>query len=69
MPAVVMQVHAAEGKKVDAGQLLVTLESMKMQMEFRSPCSGKLDQVAVQPGQKVEKDSLMVVLESVTQQN
>ena len=63
MPGVVLKVHAAEGQEVEAGQLLVTLESMKMQMEFRSPCTGKVNRVAVQPGQKVEKDSLMVVMD------
>lgn len=63
MPGVVLKVHTAEGEKVETGQLLITLESMKMQMEFRSPHAGIINQVAVQPGQKVEKDSLMVVLE------
>ncbi|MDX9864801.1 MAG: biotin/lipoyl-containing protein [Anaerolineaceae bacterium] len=62
MPGVVLHVHAAEGERVNEGQLLVTLESMKMQMEFRAPFEGEVAQVAVQPGQKVEKAALMVVL-------
>lgn len=63
MPGVVLKVHAADDETVSVGQLLVTLESMKMQMEFRSPFEGKVTQVAVQPGQKVEKDTLLVSLE------
>ena len=63
MPGVVLKVHATDGEIVSVGQLLVTLESMKMQMEFRSPFEGKVTQVAVQPDQKVEKDTLLVSLE------
>ena len=65
MPGVVLHVHAAEGEQVSEGQLLVTLESMKMQMEFRAPFQGEVVEVAVQPGQKVEKAALMVVLQRV----
>jgi biotin carboxyl carrier protein len=63
MPGVVLHVHTAEGERVSEGQLLVTLESMKMQMEFRAPFEGDVVEVAVQPGQKVEKAALMVVLQ------
>ena len=63
MPGVVIHTHAAVGDRVESGQLLVTLESMKMQMEFRAPFAGQVMQVAVQPGQKVEKGALLVRLE------
>jgi biotin carboxyl carrier protein len=63
MPGVVVNVHAAVGDRVESGQLLVTLESMKMQMEFRAPFAGQVAQAAVQPGQKVEKGALLVRLE------
>lgn len=62
MPGVVVNVHAAAGDRVESGQLLVTLESMKMQMEFRAPFAGQVVQTAVQPGQKVEKGALLVQL-------
>jgi biotin carboxyl carrier protein len=66
MPGVVLHVHVTDGERVSAGQLLLTLESMKMQMEFRSPREGKVTRVAAQAGQKVEKETLLVTLENET---
>ena len=63
MPGVVLHVHAGEGERGSEGQLLVTLESMKMQMQFRAPFEGEVTGLPVQPGQKVEKAALMVVLQ------
>lgn len=63
MPGVVLKVHVQQDELVDAGQLLVTLESMKMQMEFRAPFAGKVAQVMAKAGQKVEKNAALVLLD------
>ena len=60
MPARVVSVCVKEGESVEKGQVLVVLESMKMQMDFRSPTTGKVVKLHVQPGTRVEKDALMV---------
>jgi acetyl/propionyl-CoA carboxylase alpha subunit len=49
-----------EGDPVEKGQVLVVLESMKMQMEFRAPASGKVVRLMVQTGMHVEKGALLV---------
>lgn len=60
MPARVVDICVQEGDEVEKGQVLVVLESMKMQMDFRSPAAGKVTKLHVQPGVRVEKDALMV---------
>ena len=60
MPSMIVAVRVAEGDAVEKGQVLGVLESMKMQMEFRAPFSGKVAQLAVQPGTHVEKGALLV---------
>jgi biotin carboxyl carrier protein len=65
MPGLVVNVLAVEGQQVASGEVLVVLESMKMQMEFRAPFAGRVDKVAVKNNQQVEKGSLLVrVLEN-----
>ncbi len=60
MPALIVAVRVNEGDQVEIGQVLVVLESMKMQMEFKAPFAGKVVNLAVQPGRHVEKGALLV---------
>jgi biotin carboxyl carrier protein len=60
MPALIVAVRVKEGDLVEKGQVLVVLESMKMQMEFRAPAAGKVVRLMVQPGMHVEKGALLV---------
>jgi biotin carboxyl carrier protein len=55
MPGMVVALPVAEGELVTKGQVLVILESMKMQNELRSPRDGKLNRVRVKPGDRVEQ--------------
>jgi biotin carboxyl carrier protein len=63
MHGLVVDVPVHEGEMVEKGQTLVVLESMKMQMQLRSPRPGKLSKVTVQPGSQVEKGALLVQFE------
>ena len=63
MHGLVVDVPVHEGDSVEKGQTLVVLESMKMQMQLRSPRPGKLSKVTVQPGSQVEKGALLVQFE------
>ena len=62
MPGLVVQVLVQEGEQVSRGQVLAVLESMKMQMEMRSPRDGYVLKVAVQARSCVEKGSLLLKL-------
>jgi biotin carboxyl carrier protein len=63
MHGLVVDVPVQERDMVEKGQTLVVLESMKMQMQLRSPRAGKVTKVAVQPGSQVEKGALLVQFE------
>lgn len=60
MPGMVVNVLVQEGQKVDSGDPLVVLESMKMQMQLRSPFSGQISKIAVQNRAQVEKGAFLV---------
>lgn len=60
MPGMVVDVLVKEGQRVDSGEPLVVLESMKMQMQLRSPFSGQVSRVVVDPRAQVEKGALLV---------
>ena len=62
IPGVVMDLKAAEGDQVDANQVLVVLESMKMLMEFRAPFAGVVEKIYIAQGQNVEKGDEMIRL-------
>lgn len=60
MPGMVVDVLVKEGQRVDSGEPLVILESMKMQMQLRSPFTGQVSKVAVSNKAQVEKGMLLV---------
>lgn len=63
MHGLVVAVRVHEGDKVEAGDVLLMLESMKMQMQLRSKVAGKIYKVMVQPGSQVEKGAVLVQFE------
>lgn len=62
MPGLVVAVPVSEGQRVNKGQVLVILESMKMQNELKSPREGIVSAVKVQAGQSVEQNQVMVIV-------
>jgi pyruvate carboxylase subunit B len=60
MPGVVIKALVAEGERVEKGQAVVVMESMKMQMELRAPAAGLVEKVAVLPNTQVDKGALLV---------
>jgi biotin carboxyl carrier protein len=63
MPGLIVTVHVNEGQIIDKGDVLVILESMKMQNELKSPRPGKINRVRVKPGDSVEqRDTLLSVV-------
>jgi biotin carboxyl carrier protein len=62
-PGRVDEVHVSEGEAVDAGTDLITLESMKMLNEVKSPVAGTVATVHVAPDASVEEDDVLVDIE------
>ncbi|MBG6522695.1 urea carboxylase [Pseudomonas aeruginosa] len=57
------QVSVAEGTRVDAGDVLVILESMKMEIPLTAPVAGVVKEVRAQPGSPVRAGQRVVVIE------
>ncbi len=55
MPGLVVQIPVSEGQKIEKGQVLVILESMKMQNELKSPRGGTIHRIRVKQGESVEQ--------------
>ncbi len=55
MPGLVVAIPVSEGQAVEKGQVLVILESMKMQNELKAPKAGTVTRIRVKPGESVEQ--------------
>ena len=62
MPGLVVNVPVSEGEQVVKGQILLILESMKMQNELRAPRSGQVGRVRVKAGENVEQRQVLLSL-------
>jgi acetyl-CoA carboxylase biotin carboxyl carrier protein len=58
----VWKVEVAAGQRVAAGEVLVILESMKMEMPVEAPDAGTVKEIRCQPGQPVNEGDVLVVL-------
>ena len=62
MPGTVLQVRVQNGESVSAGDLLVILESMKMELAITAPVDGVVSGVTLTPGDRVELGQQLVVI-------
>ena len=60
----VWKIEVVEGQRVEAGQSLVILESMKMEMPLEAPTSGTVGKIHVKEGQAVAEGDLLLTLEA-----
>jgi len=65
MPGKVIELRIAEGDAVQAGQVLLIMEAMKMEHTVTAPHDGTIAQVTVSAGDQVDADALLVVVEEV----
>jgi biotin carboxyl carrier protein len=63
MPGLVVAVPVEEGQEVEKGDVLVILESMKMQNELRSPRAGIVTRVRAQEGETVDQKETLLSVE------
>jgi acetyl-CoA carboxylase biotin carboxyl carrier protein len=63
MTGVVLDVVVGLGAQVQAGDELVIVESMKMEIPVESPAPGCVAEVLVEPQQRVEEGDLLLRLE------
>jgi len=63
MPGTIATVHVAEGQAVAKGDVLLTIEAMKMETSVRAERDAKVARVVTRPGEQVDAKDLLVVLE------
>ena len=64
MPGQVAEVLVAEGDTVTAGQTLLILEAMKMQIRVNAPEAGQVRRLLVSKGALVERGQLLAEIET-----
>ena len=62
MPGNIFKVECSVGQSVNAGDVLVVLEAMKMEIEVSAPVAGIVKAVAASVGTAVNTDDLLVTL-------
>ncbi len=62
MPGSILDVHVKSGDTVAEGQVVVTLEAMKMEIEVKAENAGVVSAVNVKKGDMVESGSVLVTL-------
>ena len=55
MPGLIVALPVREGQQVEKGDVLVILESMKMQNELKAPRAGTVGRIRVKTGESVEQ--------------
>jgi glutaconyl-CoA decarboxylase len=63
MPGVILSIKVKPGQEVQRGEVLLTLEAMKMENEILAPRAGRVTQIFVQTGQSVNPQDPLVELE------
>jgi acetyl-CoA carboxylase biotin carboxyl carrier protein len=59
----VFKVETAQGSQVAEGEVLVILESMKMEMPVEAPVAGTVSAIRVEEGESVDEGQVLVVLD------
>jgi len=64
MPGVVQSLSVKVGDRVTAGQTVLVLEAMKMQVQIGAPAAGRVQSFSVQPGNQVTTGQVLAHLEA-----
>jgi acetyl-CoA carboxylase biotin carboxyl carrier protein len=59
----IFKIETELGAQVSEGDVLVIIESMKMEMPVEAPASGKVAEIKVAEGQSVEEGDCLIILD------
>ena len=59
----VWKIEAAVGAEIEEEDVILILESMKMEIPVEAPCAGRLSEVRVQEGDSIEEGAILAVID------
>lgn len=59
----VWKIERAVGDQLQEEDVILILESMKMEIPVEAPCAGRLAEICVQEGENVEEGAVLAVIE------
>ena len=63
LTGVVKEIKAAEGRKVEAGEVVIVMEAMKMDIDINAQVSGTVQEVYVRQGDNVSANQQLIKIE------
>jgi propionyl-CoA carboxylase alpha chain len=63
MPGKILRIDVTHGDQVEAGQVLVLMEAMKMEHQITAPSAGQVSEVRVAVGEQVDNGEILVVID------
>ena len=61
--AIVWKISVEIGDKINEGQEVIILESMKMEIPINSNYKGKIKEILVKEGDMIDEDETVIILE------
>ncbi len=59
----VWKIETEVGSSVEEEEVLLILESMKMEIPVESPCGGRVAEIRVREGEQVEEGAVLAVID------
>jgi len=62
MPGKILEVAHVEGQEVEAGQTVVVMEAMKMELSLQAPIAGRIEKLKARTGDQVARGDVLFVV-------
>jgi pyruvate carboxylase subunit B len=62
MPGMILSIEVKVGDKIEEGNLLAVIESMKMKRMFHSPHSGVVKEIMISEGEPIDVEDILMVV-------
>ena len=63
IPGSVIDIFVTPGQKIKAGEVLMTLDAMKMYTKIEMPFDGVIKSINIQKGDRIPKNTVMITIE------